>query len=126
MTAPPLPKVSRAPAFPLIWVVPILALAIGGWTFPSYIALSTLVLNLIVAAVLTPVFNAIAHTASGAGGMFTVEVIRPEDANTATKIVRAMATGKPSSATSGAKSKTLEIERKTAMLEKEGRTKRCR
>ncbi|HXN36082.1 MAG TPA: MlaD family protein [Opitutaceae bacterium] len=31
MTGPPLPKVSRAPAFPLIWVVPILALAIGGW-----------------------------------------------------------------------------------------------
>jgi solute:Na+ symporter, SSS family len=39
-------------------------LAIGGWTFPSYIALSTLVLNLIVAAVLTPVFNAIAHAAA--------------------------------------------------------------
>ena len=35
-------------------------LAIGGWTFPSYIALSTLVLNLIVAAVLTPVFKAMA------------------------------------------------------------------
>jgi hypothetical protein len=32
-------------------------LAIGGWTFPSYIALSTLVLNLIVAAALTPLFN---------------------------------------------------------------------
>jgi solute:Na+ symporter, SSS family len=31
--------------------------AIGGWTFPSYIALSTLVLNLIVAAALTPLFN---------------------------------------------------------------------
>jgi SSS family solute:Na+ symporter len=39
-------------------------LAIGGWTFPSYIALSTLVLNLIVAAVLTPVFNAIARQAA--------------------------------------------------------------
>jgi SSS family solute:Na+ symporter len=39
-------------------------LAIGGWTFPSYIALSTLVLNLIVAAVLTPVFNAIADKAA--------------------------------------------------------------
>jgi hypothetical protein len=38
-------------------------LAIGGWTFPSYIALSTLVVNLIVAAVLTPVFNAIADKA---------------------------------------------------------------
>jgi SSS family solute:Na+ symporter len=39
-------------------------LAIGGCTFPSYIALATPVLNLIVAAVLTPVFNAIAHTAA--------------------------------------------------------------
>ena len=39
-------------------------LAIGGWTFPSYIALSTLVLNLIVAAVLTPVFNVIADKAA--------------------------------------------------------------
>jgi SSS family solute:Na+ symporter len=38
-------------------------LAIGGWTFPSYIALSTLAVNLIVAAVLTPVFNAIADKA---------------------------------------------------------------
>jgi SSS family solute:Na+ symporter len=39
-------------------------LEIGGWTFPSYIALSTLVLNLIVAAGLTPVFNAIADQAA--------------------------------------------------------------
>jgi SSS family solute:Na+ symporter len=39
-------------------------LEIGGWTFPSYIALSTLVLNLIVAAGLTPVFNAIADKAA--------------------------------------------------------------
>jgi SSS family solute:Na+ symporter len=29
-----------------------------GWTFPCYIALSTLVVNLVVAAVLTPMFNA--------------------------------------------------------------------
>jgi solute:Na+ symporter, SSS family len=35
-------------------------LAIAGWTFPTYIALSTLVLNLVVAAVLTPVFDALA------------------------------------------------------------------
>jgi solute:Na+ symporter, SSS family len=35
-------------------------LTIGGWTFTVYIALSTLVLNLIVAAVLTPAFNAMA------------------------------------------------------------------
>ncbi|HLH97797.1 MAG TPA: sodium:solute symporter [Xanthobacteraceae bacterium] len=39
-------------------------LAIGGWTFPSYIALSTLILNLIVALVLTPVFNAISAKAA--------------------------------------------------------------
>jgi paraquat-inducible protein B len=31
MSPPPTPKVSRAPVFPLIWVVPLLALAIGGW-----------------------------------------------------------------------------------------------
>jgi SSS family solute:Na+ symporter len=39
-------------------------LAIGGWTFPSYIALSTLILNLIVAAVLTPLLNAISRQAA--------------------------------------------------------------
>ena len=27
----PLPKVSRAPRFPLVWVVPLIALALGGW-----------------------------------------------------------------------------------------------
>jgi paraquat-inducible protein B len=31
MNAPPAPKVSNAPAFPLIWVVPLIALSIGGW-----------------------------------------------------------------------------------------------
>ncbi|HXC01545.1 MAG TPA: MlaD family protein [Opitutaceae bacterium] len=31
MNTHPAPKVSRAPAFPLIWVVPLIALAIGGW-----------------------------------------------------------------------------------------------
>lgn len=31
MTAPATPKVSRRPALPLIWVVPLLALAIAGW-----------------------------------------------------------------------------------------------
>lgn len=31
MSTPPLPRVSRAPAFPLIWVVPLIALAIGLW-----------------------------------------------------------------------------------------------
>jgi paraquat-inducible protein B len=31
MTTPPEPKVSHAPAFPLIWVVPLIAVVIGGW-----------------------------------------------------------------------------------------------
>jgi SSS family solute:Na+ symporter len=34
-------------------------LAFGGWTFPGYTAVYTLILNLAVAAVLTPVFNAL-------------------------------------------------------------------
>ena len=34
-------------------------LAFGGWTFPGYSALYTLVLNLVLAIVLTPLFNAI-------------------------------------------------------------------
>jgi SSS family solute:Na+ symporter len=37
---------------------PVYALAIFGWTLPSYTAFATVILNLIVAAVLTPVFNA--------------------------------------------------------------------
>ena len=35
-------------------------LAIGGYTFPGYSALYTVVLNLVVTIVLTPVFNALA------------------------------------------------------------------
>src|SRR5829696_1268828 len=31
MTTPPAPRVSRAPALPLVWIVPIVALAVGGW-----------------------------------------------------------------------------------------------
>jgi paraquat-inducible protein B len=31
MTSPPPAKVSKAPSFPLIWVVPLVALAVGGW-----------------------------------------------------------------------------------------------
>jgi paraquat-inducible protein B len=31
MSSPPTPKVSSAPAFPLVWVVPIIAIAIGCW-----------------------------------------------------------------------------------------------
>src|ERR1700704_5469658 len=27
----PSPKVSRAPTFPLVWVVPLIAIAVGGW-----------------------------------------------------------------------------------------------
>ncbi|HEX2853058.1 MAG TPA: MlaD family protein [Opitutaceae bacterium] len=30
-SSPPVPKVSRAPTFPLVWVVPIIAIALGGW-----------------------------------------------------------------------------------------------
>jgi len=42
--------VNFAPTYPL---------ALGGLTFPGYSALYTLVLNLVLAVVLTPVFNAI-------------------------------------------------------------------
>src|SRR5262249_7479365 len=38
---------------------PTYPLAIGGWTFPGYIAFYTVILNLIVAIVLTPVLNAL-------------------------------------------------------------------
>ncbi|MEO6246829.1 MAG: MlaD family protein [Opitutaceae bacterium] len=31
MTTPATPRVSRVPAFPLVWIVPIIALAVGGW-----------------------------------------------------------------------------------------------
>jgi paraquat-inducible protein B len=31
MTTPATPKVSRAPSLPLVWIVPIIALAAGGW-----------------------------------------------------------------------------------------------
>jgi SSS family solute:Na+ symporter len=37
---------------------PTYALVFGGYTFPAYTALSTLVLNLVLAIVLTPVFKA--------------------------------------------------------------------
>jgi solute:Na+ symporter, SSS family len=40
-------------------LTPNFPLAIGGHTFPGYTALYTVVLNLIVAIVLTPIFNAI-------------------------------------------------------------------
>jgi paraquat-inducible protein B len=31
MTEPATPKVSRAPSLPLVWIVPLVALAVGGW-----------------------------------------------------------------------------------------------
>jgi solute:Na+ symporter, SSS family len=40
-------------------LTPTYPLAIGGYTLPGYTALYTVILNLIVAIVLTPVFNAI-------------------------------------------------------------------
>jgi SSS family solute:Na+ symporter len=47
--------VNFAPTFPL---------ALGGFTFPGYSALYTLVLNLILAIVLTPVFNAMSRASA--------------------------------------------------------------
>jgi SSS family solute:Na+ symporter len=47
--------VNFAPTFPL---------ALGGFTFPGYSALYTLILNLILAIVLTPVFNAISRASA--------------------------------------------------------------
>ena len=47
-------SVNFGPTFPLV---------IDGWTFPGYSALYTLILNLVVAAVLTPVFNAMGSRA---------------------------------------------------------------
>jgi SSS family solute:Na+ symporter len=46
-------SINFATAFPL---------AIGGWTFPGYTALYTLILNLVIAVVLTPVMNALGAT----------------------------------------------------------------
>ena len=31
MSPAPVPKISRAPRFPLVWVVPLIALAVGAW-----------------------------------------------------------------------------------------------
>jgi solute:Na+ symporter, SSS family len=39
-------------------------LAFGGWTFPGYTAFYTLILNLVIAIVLTPVFNALSAKAA--------------------------------------------------------------
>jgi SSS family solute:Na+ symporter len=40
-------------------LTPSYALAVGGFTFPGYIAFYTVIVNLVVAVVLTPVFNAL-------------------------------------------------------------------
>ena len=40
-------------------LTPTFPLVVGGFTFPGYTALYTLVLNLVVAIVLTPAFNAV-------------------------------------------------------------------
>jgi len=47
-------------------LTPTFPLAVGGYTFPGYTAVYTVILNLAVAAVLTPVFNAIMGAKSAA------------------------------------------------------------
>jgi len=42
-------------------LTPTYPLAIGDWTFPGYTALYTVVLNLVVAIVLTPLFRGLAR-----------------------------------------------------------------
>jgi SSS family solute:Na+ symporter len=45
-------------------LTPTYPLAIGGYTFPGYTALYTVILNLLLAIVLTPVFNAMSKRPS--------------------------------------------------------------
>jgi SSS family solute:Na+ symporter len=40
-------------------LTPTFPLALGGYTFPGYTAIYTLILNLVVAVLFTPVFNAV-------------------------------------------------------------------
>jgi solute:Na+ symporter, SSS family len=40
-------------------LTPTFPLALGGYTFPGYTALYTVILNIVVAAVLTPIFHAV-------------------------------------------------------------------
>ncbi len=47
-------------------LTPTFPLAMGGYTFPGYTAIYTVILNLVIAAVLTPVFNAIMGAKSAA------------------------------------------------------------
>ena len=55
-----------------------------------------------------------------------MKVIRPEDANMATKTTSATITGNPSRTTRGARRKMLESVRRMERVEKDGRTKRWR
>jgi len=55
-----------------------------------------------------------------------MKVIKPEDANMATKTTSATATGNTSSTTRGARRKMLQSVRRMERVEKEGRTKRWR
>ena len=55
-----------------------------------------------------------------------MKVIKPEDANMATKTTSATITGNPSRTTRGARRKMLESVRRMERVEKDGRTKRCR
>ena len=47
-------------------LTPTYPLVVAGFTFPGYTALYTVVLNLLIAIVLTPVFNAIASARNAA------------------------------------------------------------
>jgi hypothetical protein len=47
-----------------VHLTPTFPVAQGGYTFPGYTAFYTLVLNLVLASVLTPVFNALSSQRS--------------------------------------------------------------
>ena len=47
-------------------LTPTYPLAIGGWSFPGYSALYTVILNLVVAVVLTPVIRSMKGRSEGA------------------------------------------------------------
>jgi SSS family solute:Na+ symporter len=46
-------------------LTPTYPLAFGGWTFPGYTAFYTVILNLALALVLTPIFNAMGSNRGG-------------------------------------------------------------
>jgi len=47
-------------------LTPTFALALGDWTFPGYSALYTVILNLVIAIVLTPVFRSLSQRTEAA------------------------------------------------------------